>query len=96
LSPPLYARHIAEPFYVCSQDRMSRARLESINEFARQGYAVRVTCSCGNVSDWNAVLLMGELHRRRQSLAVDEVERRFRCSACGERGATITPTIIDW
>lgn len=38
---------------------MGWTKLDSINEFARQAYAVRVTCECGNVSDWNAVLLMG-------------------------------------
>jgi len=37
---------------------MGRSKLDSINEFARQGYLVRVTChECGNVSDWNPVEL---------------------------------------
>ena len=75
---------------------MGRTKLDSINEFARQGYAVRVTCECGNVSDWNAVLLMGELHRRRRSLSIEKVERSLKCSACGERKATISPVMIDW
>jgi hypothetical protein len=75
---------------------MVRISLDSINEFARQGYAVRATCSCGNVSDWNAVLLMGELHRRKRSLRIDTVERSLRCSACGKRGATITPVFVEW
>ena len=75
---------------------MVRHRLDSINEFARQGYAVRVTCECGNVSDWNAVLLMGELHQRRRSLAIEAVERSLKCSVCGKREATITPVMIDW
>ena len=56
---------------------------------------MRVTCACGNVSDWNAVLLTGELHQRRRSLEIDAVERSMKCSLCCERGATITPVIID-
>ena len=75
---------------------MSRTKLDSINEFARQGYAARVTCTCGNISDWNAVLLMGELHKRRRSLAIEAVERSMNCSACGKCGATITAVMIEW
>ena len=75
---------------------MGRHRLDSISDFARQGYAVRVTCDCGNVSDWNAVLLMGELHKRRRSLAIEAVERSLKSFACGKREATITPVMIDW
>ena len=75
---------------------MGRIKLDTISEFARQGYAVRVTCACGNVSDWNAVHLMGELHQRRRSLAIEAVERSMKCSACGKRGATVSPVMIDW
>ena len=75
---------------------MGRIKLDTISEIARQGYAVRVTCRCGNVSDWNAVLLMGELHQRRRSLAIEAVERSMKCSLCGKREATITPVMIDW
>jgi hypothetical protein len=75
---------------------MGRIKLDTISDFARQGYAVRVTCACGNVSDWNAVLLMGELHKRRRSLMIGVVERSLRCSSCGRRDGTITPVLIDW
>jgi hypothetical protein len=66
---------------------MGRIKLDTISNFAEQGYAVRVTCACGNVFDWNAVLLMAERHRRRRSLAIDAVERSLRCSSCEEREA---------
>jgi ribosomal protein S27E len=75
---------------------MARSRLDSINEIARQGYSVRITCvGCGNVSDWNTIELMRELHRRRISLAIDEVERRVKCSSCGAHNASIQPVFTD-
>lgn len=70
---------------------MSRQRLETINDFARQGYNLRFTCeACGHVMDANAVEMMRELHRRRFSLKIEAVERRAKCSNCGERTATVT------
>jgi hypothetical protein len=72
---------LAEWFSFRSQALLGRSRLDPINEFARQSYAVRITCTgWGNVSDWNAIELMRELHRRRISLAVEEVERRVKRS----------------
>ena len=50
----------------------------------------------GDLSDWNAVQLTGELHQRRRSLAVEAVERSMKCSACGKRGARITPLMVEW
>lgn len=76
---------------------MARYSLESINEYARRGYAVRVTCrSCGHATDWNAISLMRELHRLRASMQVDDVGARMRCSSCSQRGATISPAAGEW
>jgi len=69
---------------------MGRIKLDSINQFARQGYAVRVTCECGHVSDWNAVELMGELARRQRSLVIERVERALKCSNWGKRQASMS------
>lgn len=76
---------------------MGRISLESVNEYARRGYAVRVTCEgCGHVVDWNAIALMRELHRLRASMHIEEVERRMKCSSCGERRARIMPAMVEW
>jgi hypothetical protein len=39
---------------------------------------------------------MRELHRRRISLAIEEVERRVKCSGCGAHNASIQPVFTDW
>jgi len=73
---------------------MGRSKLDTVSDFARQGYFVRVTCvKCGKVSDWNAIELMGELYRRRISMAVEQVEKRLRCSTCGARQARLQPAL---
>ena len=83
-------------FRICSIESMERIRLDSINDFARQGYLVRVTCNaCGNVSDRNPIELMRELHERRISLAIDTLEHRMKCAACGARQAIIRPKFPD-
>lgn len=76
---------------------MGRHSLDSINDFARLGYRVRFTCqACGYVTDADAVDLMGALHRRRQPLGVEAVERRAKCSKCGERRAKVTAALTEW
>lgn len=76
---------------------MGRHALDSINEFARLGYKVRFTCqACGHLIDASPVELMAELHRRRQSLAIDRVEQRAKCSKCGERRAKVTAALTEW
>ncbi len=82
-------------FHVCSSFGAGRIKLDSNSEFARQGWAVRVTCGgCGNVSVRNAIELIGELHRRGVSLGVEQAERRMKCKACGVREAKIQPALI--
>ena len=71
---------------------MVRHRLDAVNDFARQGYNLRITCRvCEHAVDASAVELMAELHRRQQPLLIDALEPRLKCSACGWRGATIRP-----
>jgi hypothetical protein len=82
---------------VCQAAAVIRHRLDSISDFARQGYNLRFTCgACGHVVDANAIEMMRELHRRKLSLKVSAVERRAKCSACGERKAKMGPVIAQW
>lgn len=75
---------------------MVRHRLDSVNEFARQGYLLKITCDrCGRSVERDPVRLMGELHRQRQSLQVASIERRLRCAVCRSRGATVTATFAN-
>lgn len=76
---------------------MGRHALDSINEFARLGYRVRFTCqACGYAVDASAVELMASLHRRKQSMAVDRVERKAKCSKCGARQAKVSAAMTEW
>ncbi|AKM09894.1 hypothetical protein [Croceicoccus naphthovorans] len=71
---------------------MGRISLDSISDFARRGYDVKVTCmACRNVTVWNALQLMLELHKRRRSLQVDAAERSMVCRNCGAKDAAIMP-----
>ena len=75
---------------------MGRIKLDTINEFARQGYLVNVTCSaCGNQVEWHPIALMGELQKRRVSLSVERIEQRLKCSGCGARKAIVRPRFSD-
>ena len=71
---------------------MVRHRLDSVNDFARQGYNLRIRCRvCDHVVDASAIEMMGELHKRRLGFSIEKLEDNMKCRACGWRGATITP-----
>lgn len=76
---------------------MVRHKLDSVNECARKGYDLRITCrSCGRSSEVSAVIMMQELAKRSASMALTEIERRAKCRICHHRGATVMPTEIDF
>ena len=71
---------------------MVRHRLDSVNEFARRGYNLRITCRvCRRQVEANSIEMMREIHRRGGSLAILHLEDRLKCSGCGWRGADIVP-----
>ena len=75
---------------------MGRIRLDSINDFAQHGYGIRITCgACKKATDRDAVEFMLLLHKRRSSLAIDQLEHRMKCSACGARNAVIRPSFNE-
>ena len=70
---------------------MVRHRLDSVNAFARKGYWLNILCKrCGRVAERNPTTLMIELHERKLSRSIEELERRFKCTRCSHRGATIS------
>lgn len=72
---------------------MVRHRLDSINEFARQGYMLRIACLvCDHQVDAHPINLMTELHKRKLGMSIDALEARMKCQRCGWRGARVTPT----
>ncbi len=76
---------------------MVRHSLDSVNEFARRGYNLRICCNgCGRVVEASAVLMMMELNQRRASLSIAKLEDRAKCRECGHRGAAITACEVNF
>ena len=72
-------------------------RLDSVNDFARQGLNLRITCGgCTRTIEANATLMMIELMTRKVPWSIRRVERCMRCRVCGHRGAEITPCEINF
>lgn len=74
---------------------MGRIKLDSINDFARHGYKVRVSCKCGRKVDWSATELLMRLHARKLPYQVDRLEPKLRCQFCFARGARISPVMPE-
>ena len=76
---------------------MVRHKLDSVNNFARAGYNLRITCNgCGRVIEASAVHMMQELAQHRASMSIERLENRARCRECGHRGATVTACEINF
>ena len=76
---------------------MVRHKLDSVSDFARQGYNLRLTCNgCGRVVEASAPLMMQELSRRHASQSIAKLEERAKCQECGHRGASITACEINF
>lgn len=72
---------------------MSRRRLDSISDFARQGFRVRISClgkSCGPIIDWDAADFMQRVLACGGSLQAGELEWQLKCTSCDRRGAQTT------
>lgn len=70
-----------------------RFRLETLSDCARRGYQLRVLClECEHVALADPATLMMELHRRKKSQRIDDLEYSLRCSNCGAKRSHITPT----
>lgn len=70
---------------------MVRHKLDSVNDFARQGYNLRMACDgCARVVEASAFHMMQELAQRGASQSIARLEERAKCQQCGHRGATIT------
>ena len=65
---------------------MSSKRLDTISDYARHGYMLRVECrSCQRVAIIHPMEIALLCQRRNWSRQIAVVERRLRCSKCGGR-----------
>lgn len=69
---------------------MGRIHLDSINEFARRGYYLRIVCGqCRHSRELHPLHLMRELSRRGLSMRVEVAERKLSCEKCRAKAARI-------
>lgn len=77
---------IAKPFPVRSHDAVGSKRLDSINDYARQGYDLRVTCrGCGRVVVLDSARLATSCGNDRHSRDISAIQARLSCRECGGR-----------
>jgi len=71
---------------------MGSKRLDSISDYRRHGFDLRVTCKgCGRVivlDAHNLSMKMSDQHRSRNMVSI---ERRLKCSECGSRDVKCGP-----
>lgn len=75
---------------------MSSKRLDSIADFHRQGYLLRVDCrQCGRVAVLDPLALLERCRAKGWSYQLAVIEGRFRCGKCGARRARLGPAFRD-
>lgn len=63
---------------------MSSKRLDSISDYHRHGFNLRVVClGCGRVIVIDSLELTQRLHNAGKSRDMGAVQRRLRCAECG-------------
>ena len=70
---------------------MGTKRLDSISDFNRHGYDLRVTCRCGHVGRIDSKTLTAQCVARGLSRQMHAIERRLRCAKCGARDVKCGP-----
>lgn len=71
---------------------MSSKRLDTIADYSRHGYALRVDCQrCRRVAVLNPREIVLLCQKRGWSKQMATVESRFRCSRCGSRDTRLGP-----
>lgn len=71
---------------------MSSKRLDSLSDYARHGYKLRVDCACGRVVMLDPHELLGVvLERGWSSYSLEGLAMRLRCQRCGKRPSRIGP-----
>ena len=75
---------------------MSSKRLDTIADYARHGYYLRVDCqACGHVAKLEPRHITTMCIERGWSKQIAAVERRLKCSRCGERNVLCGPGFGD-
>lgn len=71
---------------------MSSKRLDSLGNYLRHGYRLRVDClGCRKVAILQPLVLLETCRKRGWGHQLHEVERRLKCGSCGSRNVRVGP-----
>ena len=80
------------PRLVAAPKAMSSKRLDSIADYSRHGYALRVDCRrCRRVAVLDPLQIVLQCQQRGWSKQMAALEGRLRCSRCGSRDTRLGP-----
>lgn len=80
----------------CIVLRMSSKRLESLADYARHGFKIRVDCKCGRVVVIDPRTLLQMIAKKGWSRpSLDAIGQRLKCQRCGSRPKRIGPGLGD-
>jgi hypothetical protein len=72
---------------------MGTHRLDSVSDFVRHGFNIRVVClDCKRASVMNALQLLETLTRAKQSTKIPHVAKRLKCGWCDSKNAQLGPS----
>jgi hypothetical protein len=70
---------------------MSSKRLDTLADFTRYKYLLRIECECGRVVVADPYKIMAACQARRISYRLEEVRTRLRCERCGRKPWRVGP-----
>lgn len=70
---------------------MSSKRLETLADYARHSYKLRIECRCGRVTYADPHEMITACQHAKVSYRIEALPGRLRCEACGQRPARVGP-----
>lgn len=70
---------------------MSSKRLNSLSDYARAGYRLRLDCECGRVVLVDPRTILTHCHKHNLPHGLEQVAARLKCGDCGKRPKRIGP-----
>ena len=74
---------------------MSSKRLETMADYARHHYKLRIECECGRVVLADPHKIIAACQKRRLSYRLEAVSARLRCERCGRKPFRVGPGFGD-
>lgn len=71
---------------------MGSKRLDSISDYARHGYVLRVDCrACGHIAKLDPAPIGADAVARNKPRGIAAIQQRLKCSRCGKREVECGP-----